>query len=36
VTNLRDRLMAEGFKIVQRGKRYFVADADAAIIEPAP
>lgn len=34
VKNLRARLTAEGFKIVQRGKRYFVADADAAIIEP--
>jgi hypothetical protein len=35
IKNLRARLLAEGFKVVQRGKRYFVADADAAIIQPA-
>jgi hypothetical protein len=36
VKNLRARLMAEGFRVVRRGKRYFVADAETAIIEPAP
>jgi len=34
--NLRARLAAEGFQVVQRGKRYFVANADAAIVEPSP
>lgn len=36
VKNLRARLAAEGFKVVQRGKRYFVVGADATTVEPAP
>jgi hypothetical protein len=35
VKNLQVRLAAEGHKVVQRGKRYFVADADRAIVEPS-
>jgi hypothetical protein len=34
VKNLRMRLAAEGFNVVQRGKRFFVVDAEAAIVEP--
>jgi hypothetical protein len=35
VKNLRARLTAEGHKVVQRGKRHFVADAEATVVEPA-
>lgn len=34
VKNLRTRLAAEGHKVVQRGKRFFVVDADAAVVQP--
>lgn len=34
VANLRRRLTAEGHKVVQRGKRYFVANFERALIEP--
>jgi hypothetical protein len=34
IKNLRARLVAEGHRIVKKGARYFVADADAAIVEP--
>jgi hypothetical protein len=32
--NLRRRLAAEGHKIVQRGKRYFVVDFEKSVIQP--
>ena len=35
VKNLQVRLAAEGHKVVQRGKRYFVADPERAIVEPS-
>jgi hypothetical protein len=34
VKSLRTRLTAEGHKVVQRGKRYFVADYERAVVEP--
>jgi hypothetical protein len=34
VRALRTRLAAEGHKVVQRGKRYFVADYERAVVEP--
>lgn len=34
VKALRTRLAAEGHKVVQRGKRYFVADYERAVVEP--
>ena len=34
IKKLRSRLAAEGHKIVQRGKRYFVADHEQALVEP--
>ncbi len=34
VANLRRRLIAEGHKVVQRGKRYFVADYEQAVVTP--
>jgi len=34
IKNLRARLTAEGHRIVKKGTRYFVADADAAVVEP--
>jgi hypothetical protein len=34
VKQIRERLKAEGHRIVQRGKRYFVADYEAAVVEP--
>jgi len=35
IKNLRARLAAEGHKIVAKGKRYFVADFERAVCEPA-
>lgn len=35
IKNLRARLTAEGHKIVAKGNRYFVADFEAAVVEPA-
>ena len=34
VKNIRARLAAEGHRVVQRGKRYFVENAEASVIEP--
>jgi len=34
LANLRRRLIAEGHKISQRGKRYFVADYEQKLIQP--
>lgn len=34
VANLRRRLAAEGHQVVQRGKRFFIADYEQAVIEP--
>ena len=34
VANLRRRLAAEGHKIAQRGKRYYVIDYERAVVEP--
>ncbi|MGD9636626.1 MAG: hypothetical protein AB7G28_14880 [Pirellulales bacterium] len=34
IKNLRARLTAEGHKIVAKGKRYFVADFEPAVVEP--
>jgi hypothetical protein len=34
VKNLRARLEAEGHRVVQRGTRYFVEDADKTVVEP--
>jgi hypothetical protein len=34
VKALRTRLVAEGHKVVQRGKRYFVAEYEIAVVEP--
>lgn len=34
IKNLRARLVAEGHKIVAKGKRYFVADFEPAVVEP--
>jgi hypothetical protein len=31
---LRHRLAAEGHKIIQRGKRFFVADYEDVVVEP--
>jgi hypothetical protein len=35
IKNLRARLMAEGHRVVAKGKRYFVADFEPAVVEPA-
>ena len=34
IKNLRTRLMAEGHRVVAKGKRYFVADFERAVVEP--
>ncbi len=34
VANLRRRLVAEGHKVVQRGKRYFVDNFEKSVVEP--
>ena len=34
IKNLRARLTAEGHKVVAKGKRYFVADFERAVVEP--
>lgn len=34
IKNLRDRLAAEGHRVVKKGARYFVADIDKSIVEP--
>ncbi len=34
IKNLRARLTAEGHRIVAKGKRYFVADFERAVVEP--
>jgi hypothetical protein len=35
IANLRRRLASEGHKVVQRGKRFFVAEFEACCIEPS-
>jgi hypothetical protein len=35
IADLRKRLASEGHKIVQRGKRFFVADFQASVAEPS-
>jgi hypothetical protein len=35
IKNLRARLAAEGHRVVKKGVRYFVADFERALIEPA-
>lgn len=34
IKNLRARLAAEGHRVVKKGQRYFVADYEAAAVEP--
>jgi hypothetical protein len=34
VRNLRQRLAAEGHRVVKKGKRYFVADYELAVVQP--
>jgi hypothetical protein len=34
IKKLRSRLAGEGHKVVQRGKRYFVADYEQTLVEP--
>jgi hypothetical protein len=34
VSNVRKRLAAEGHRVIQRGKRFFVADYERALVEP--
>jgi hypothetical protein len=34
IKNLRSRLAAEGHRVVKKGSRYFVADVEAALVEP--
>jgi len=34
IANLRRRLAAEGHKVIQRGKRFFVADYELTVVEP--
>jgi len=34
IKNLRTRLAAEGHRVVAKGKRYFVADFERAVVEP--
>jgi hypothetical protein len=34
IKKIRARLVAEGHRVVQRGKRYFVADYEQAVVEP--
>jgi hypothetical protein len=34
IKNLRARLAAEGHRVVAKGKRYFVADFERALVEP--
>jgi hypothetical protein len=34
IRNLRSRLAAEGHRVVVKGKRYFVADFERAVVEP--
>jgi hypothetical protein len=35
IADLRRRLAGEGHRIVRRGKRYYVADLDACLVEPS-
>lgn len=34
IKNLRARLAAEGHRVVKKGQRYFIADFEAAVVEP--
>lgn len=34
IANLRRRLASEGHRVVQRGKRFFVAELDGCLVEP--
>jgi len=34
IKNLRDRLAAEGHRVVKKGARYFVADYERAVVRP--
>jgi hypothetical protein len=34
IKNLRQRLAAEGHRVVKKGNRYFVADHERAVLEP--
>jgi hypothetical protein len=34
IRNLRQRLAAEGHRVVKKGSRYFVADYDKAVVQP--
>lgn len=34
IKNLRDRLAAEGHRVVKKGARYFVADPDKSLVDP--
>ena len=34
VSNVRQRLVAEGHKVVQRGKRFFVLDYETSVVQP--
>jgi hypothetical protein len=34
IADLRKRLASEGHRVIQRGKRFFVADFEACVVEP--